>query len=264
MKSILVPLGDSEKAICTLQYAIDFASVVNAKIYVIQVFGTTKVAGALKNMDELLEKNSKEELAHVLANVDKKGIEIIAKPVKGQIVDSINRVATLLNVDLIIASAKNSAADSSIYLGRITGGLVKQTELPMLIIPKGYKFKAIKTILLSIRSGLIRKPKVLEPLEDLVKNFNTKVNLLHVITPHNTIEDNSLHKDFETIADTITNSENATVFQGVLEHLLEVNPDMICVIRRRRGFFNKLWEQNHIKKVDFESRIPLLILKGNL
>jgi len=39
---------------------------------------------------------------------------------------------------------------------------------------------------------------------------------------------------------------------------------MVCVIRRKRGFFARLWEQNHIKKEDFESRIPLLILKGNL
>lgn len=264
MKSILVPLGDSEKAIYTLQYAIDFASKVNAKIYVIQVFGTTKVAGVLKNMNELLERDSEEELAHVLANVDKKGIEIISKTVKGQIIDSINRVATLLNVDLIIASAKNSAADSSVYLGRITGGLVKQTELPMLIIPKGYKFKSINNILLSIRSGLLRRSNVLEPLEDFIKIFKAKVNLLHVVTPHNTVEDNSLDPGFTGIADTITNSENATVFQGVLEHLLEVNPDMICVIRRKRGFFAKFWEQNSIKKVDFESRIPLLILKGNL
>lgn len=264
MKSILVPLGDPDKAICTLQYAIDFASIVNAKIYVIQVFGTTKVAGALKNMDELLERDSEEELTHVLANVDKKGIEIIAKSIKGQVVDSIKRIAMRLNVDLIIASARNSAADSSVYLGKITGGLVKQTDLPMLIIPKGYKFKAINNILLGVRSGVIRHSKVLDPLVDFVNTFKAKVNLLHVVTPHNTEEDNNLHRDFETIADTIVNSENATVYQGVLEHLIEVNPDMICVIRRKRGFFNKLWEQNHIKKEDFESRIPLLILKGNL
>lgn len=264
MKSILVPLGDSDKAICTLQYAIDFAKVFNAKIYVIQVFGTTKVAGALKNMDELLERESKEELAHVLENVDKKGIEIIAKTVKGQVIDSVNRIALKLNIDLIIASAKNKATDSSIYLGKITGGLVKQTELPILIVPKGYKFKAINNVLLSVRSGVIRHSKVLDPLEDIVNIFKAKVNLLHVITPHNTSEDNKLHKDFEAISDTKVTSENATVFQGVLEHLIEVSPDMICVIRRKRGFFNKLWEKNHIKKVDFESRIPLLVLKGNL
>lgn len=264
MKTILVPLGASEKAIGTLQYAIDLATVIEAKIVVIQVFGTTKVAGALKNLDELLERDSEEELKHILNQVDKKGVEIIAKSIKGQIISSIMRIANQLKVDLLVASAKHHASDSSVYVGSVTGGLVKQTEIPMLIVPKDYKFKPIKNILLSIRSGQIKKEDVLKPLNFCVTYFKSKINLLHVITPHNIEEDNVLHNDFKSIADKIITSENATVFQGVLEHINNANPDLICVIRRKRGFFAKLWEDKKIKKVDFESRVPLLVLKGNL
>ncbi len=59
-------------------------------------------------------------------------------------------------------------------------------------------------------------------------------------------------------------TENATIFQAVLEFLHEEDPDIICVIRRKRGFFKKLWEQDVVKKVDFESKIPLLVLKGKV
>ncbi|NQW36856.1 MAG: universal stress protein [Flavobacteriales bacterium] len=264
MKTILVPLGNSDKAISTLQYAVDFASVTNAKIYVIQVYSSIGPAYAMKKMDSVLEKDSKEDLAFVLSKVDVKNIEIVSKTIKGQVTDSISRIAKQLNVDLIIASAKNISVDSSVYLGAITGGLVKHTDLPILIIPKGYVYKPIHTILLGLRSGMIKRLNVLSPLQDFVKIFNAKVNLLHVTTPNNTEEDAILNSEFSTIAEHIINSENATVFQGVLEHLKEVNPDMLCVIRRKRGFFSRLWEDNRIKKVDFESRIPLLVLKGNL
>jgi len=263
MKTILVPLGNSDKAINTLQYAIDYASVCGAKIYVIQVYGLANATYALKKMDSILEEDSKKELAHILSKVDTKNIEIVSKPVKGPITDSIARIAKQLNVDLVIASAKNSSTDSSIYLGPITGGLVKNTELPMIIIPKGYIFKPIKNILLGLKSGVIRHSHVLDPLQNVQSVFKAKVNLLHVITPNNTEDDNTLDPQFKAVANTIIKSENATVFQGVLEHLLGVNPDMLCVIRRKRGFFSRLWEQNSIKKVDFESRIPLLVLKGN-
>jgi len=263
MKTILVPLGNSDKAIYTLQYAIDFASVVGAKIFVIQVYGTTKVAGAIKKMDAILEADSKEELHYILSQVNNKNVSITTKPVKGHITDSISRAAKQLKVDLVIASAKNSSADSSIYLGPVTGGLVKNTNLPMLIIPKGYVFKPVKNILMGLKSGILRNTNVLDPLHKIVTAFKAKVSLLHVITPYNTTEDNSLDKQFLAIANSTIISENATVFQGVLEHLLEVNPDMLCVIRRKRGFFSRLWEQNIVKKIDFESRIPLLILKGN-
>ena len=263
MKTILVPLGTSDKAISTLQYAVDFASVCGAKIYVIQVYGITNATYAMKKMDTILEADSKDELADILSKVDAKNIDIISKSVKGQITDSISRIAKQLNVDLVIASAKNSSADSSIYLGPITGGLIKNTELPMLIIPKGYVFKPINNILLGLKSGVIRHSHVLDPLHNLLSVFKAKVNLLHVITPHNNEEDNILDDQFKAITQNVIKSENATVFQGVLEHLLEVKPDMLCVIRRKRGFFSRLWKQNSVKKIEFESRIPLLVLKGN-
>ena len=58
-------------------------------------------------------------------------------------------------------------------------------------------------------------------------------------------------------------TENATVFQGVLEFLHDEDPDLICVIRRKRGFFKKLWEENRVMRVNFDSKVPLLVLKGD-
>ena len=264
MKTILVPLGNTDKAVNTLQYAIDFASAVNARIYVVQVFGSAKVTGLLRNIDDVIENRTKEEITTILSKVAIKNVDIKAITSKGKILDVISRASKELNVDLIIASANITSADSSLYVGEITGGLVKRTELPMLIIPMNCKFKPFNNGLIGLRSGIIRKPDVLKPLEELVSNFNMNVNLLHVITPHNKEEDNILHQDFKTISGSITTSENARVFHGVLEHLNGISPDLLCVIRRKRGFFAKLWEQNSIKKIDFESRIPLLVLKGNL
>jgi len=264
MKTILVPLGNSEKAICTLQYAVDFASYIDAKIYIIQVYGTATATYSLKKIDAILEKDSKNELDYILSKVNSKNIEIISKTVKGKITDTISRIAKQLDVDLVIASAKNSSSDDSIYLGPITGSIVKQTDLPMLIIPKGFEFSPINNVLFALRSGILKRSHIIDPLKLFLKYFKAKVSLLQVITPNNTDLDNILDSEFKVVADKIIKSENATIFQGVLEHLIEVKPDIICVIRRKRGFFNRLWEQNSIKKIDFESRVPLLVLKGNL
>jgi hypothetical protein len=59
-----------------------------------------------------------------------------------------------------------------------------------------------------------------------------------------------------------TETENATTFQGVLRHFETYNPDMLCVVRRKRGFFTKKWENNTILKKDFSSSIPVLVLSG--
>ena len=262
MKNILVPIGSNKNAANTLQYAIDFAVGTSAKIYVIHVFGVSKMASSMKNIDSVLEKDSEHELDEVLNQVDKKGVEIISKSIKGNVIDSIERVANQLHVDLIISSAKSISTDDRVYLGKITGGLIKDTQLPVLVIPKNYKFKVVSKILMAIKSGIISSNNVLAPLNNVINRFNSRLDLLRVITPSALSEDAQLNDELEELKTNYKTTENATIFQGVLEHIHEVDPDMLCVIRRKRGFFKRLWEDDRVYKKDFESRIPLLILKG--
>jgi len=262
MKNILVPVGSSKYAVNTLQYAIDFVQNFNAKIYVIQAYGVTKVAGNLKRMDDLLEEDSKHDLKSVISKVNTKGVEIMAKPIKGHIIDSIERVSKQLHIDLIIAKAKSLAITDEYYVGNIAGSIIKFTEIPTLIIPPMYKFKDIHTVLMTFKSGKIQNTALTKSLEDILETFKAKLNLLHVKTPRFLPSDLELSPKLESLKTTYEVTENATIFQGVLEHLNEIHPDMLCVIRRKRGFFSKLWEKNSIKKIDFESRIPLLVLKG--
>ena len=262
MKNILVPIGSNKNAANTLQYAIDFAVGTSAKIYVIHVFGVSKMASSMKNIDSVLEKDSEHELDEVLNQVDKKGIEIKSKSIKGNVIDSIERVANQLHVDLIISSAKSISTDDRVYLGKITGGLIKDTQLPVLVIPKNYKFKVVSKILMAIKSGIISSNNVLAPLNNVINRFNSRLDLLRVITPSALSEDAQLNDELEELKTNYKTTENATIFQGVLEHIHEVDPDMLCVIRRKRGFFKRLWEDDRVYKKDFESRIPLLILKG--
>ncbi len=102
------------------------------------------------------------------------------------------------------------------------------------------------------------------PLKDILNRFNARLDLIRVITPNSTPDNGQLNKELEGLIADYKTSENATIFQGVLEHIHEANPDMLCVIRRKRGFFKRLWEKNRVYKKDFESRIPLLVLKGEL
>jgi nucleotide-binding universal stress UspA family protein len=264
MKSILVPIGSNEQAANTLQYAIDFAEIVKAKIYITQIYGVTKVAGSLKKIDAILQIDSDKELQDVLSKVDKKNIEIISKSIKGHdIINSIDRISKQLDIDLIISSAKNISVNKKVYLGKVAGGIIKNTDLPILIIPSNYSFNPINKVLMAVKSGILKSENILNPIKTILQNFNAKLNLLQVNTPTAKVEDLMIDEKLNELKNSIVVTENATIFQGVLQHLSSHNPDMLCVIRRKRGFFKKLWEQNRVKKADFESRIPLLVLKGN-
>ena len=86
--------------------------------------------------------------------------------------------------------------------------------------------------------------------------------MLLVKTPDYTSEDLVLDNKLEAINNNLITSENVTTFQGVLENFQTQNPDMLCVFRRKRGFFKKLWESNTILKEEFHCNVPLLVLSG--
>jgi len=263
MKNILVPIGGHENALNTLQYAIDFAEKIGAKIYLIHIFSSSKVSGSFVNMDAILVKESKKLVSDRLANVDQKNVEIISKSLKGHtVIDSIKQLKEAFQIDLIITSTKSNTTDKTVFLGNVTGSLVKDLNTPVLIIPSEAKFKPISKILMTIKSGTIKPVSTLSPLIKIQENFNSVINLLQVITPQLEEKDLIINPDLNKIISKLIITENATVYQGVLEFLHDEDPDLICVIRRKRGFFKKLWEDNRVKRVNFDSKKPLLVLKG--
>ena len=83
-----------------------------------------------------------------------------------------------------------------------------------------------------------------------------------VKTPYYNDGDFDVREDLENMVTNITKSENATTYQGVLEHFKDNDPDLLCVVRRKRGFFMKLWEKNTILRQDFFSSRPVLVLRA--
>ncbi|MBQ0788058.1 MAG: universal stress protein [Oceanihabitans sp.] len=262
MKNILVPIGSSSNAKYTLQYAIDFAQVMQANVFVFRSFSLAPKAGTIINIDSIVAREQVANVKEVVDQIDQKDVPIKIISAKGGVVDSIDAIHKELGIDLIIVGQRPNDLQESYFLGRTPGSIVKQTDIPVLIIPEAYAFAPIKKILTAIKSGVVSKKDALLPLEEILITFKAKMHLLQVKTQDFLPEDLEFYSELAALTSSYNSSENATLFQGVLEHLNKQNPDIICVFRRKRGFFQKLWEQNTIKKIDFESRVPLLVLKG--
>lgn len=262
MKNILVPVGSTSNAITNLKYAIHLASINGATVYLINLYKEFSKVGGLTKVNQLIIEDSEELLDHVLQEVDTKGVEVISKSIKGDPFEGIARISEQLEIDLIILSPQSIEIADEIYLGKITGKIVKQTDIPILIIPKDYIFRKIESILLAFKQSKLNSSEDLEPLKVLANNFSSKINLLWVKTPDVAHDNDGVAPELLALNKQVTVTENATIFQGILEHFQSYNPDMLCVFRRKRGFFEKLWEKNTILKKDFHTSKPLLVLKG--
>ena len=154
------------------------------------------------------------------------------------------------------------AIKEEVFLGKTTGKIIKQTSIPVLVVPTGYSFAPFTSVLTAFKSGIIQQKNVLKPLQQIKEKFNASVHLLLVKTPGYKDEDLILDKDLENLKTSAITTENATTYQGVLEKFESYSPDLLCVFRRKRGFFKKLWEKNTILKKEFYCTVPLLVLNG--
>lgn len=262
MKKILVPVGNTQNGITNLRYAVNFASMSGAKVYLVNLYKEFSRVGNLTKVNELIVEESEAQLDNVIAAVDTKGVEVIARAVKGDPFEGLSRISKQLEIDLMIVSPQSVDISDEIYLGSVTGKIIKQTDIPVLVLPNDYIFRKVEVILMAIKRGNISDTKILNPLNSIKELFSAKLNVLQVITQDVAEEEQEIAPELKAIMDDCKITQNATIFQGLLEHFQSNNPDMLCVIRRKRGFFKKLWEKNEVFKKEFHTTKPLLVLRG--
>ena len=263
LKTILVPLSSQEKGKSTLQYVFDFAAHFSSEIVILKSFGITTLTESTPQIDSVIRKDSLSELNGILASIDTQGLNYSIKMIKGKLIETCEEYLTENDVDLIISKPKKTKKDKDLFIGRLSGKMIKQLDCPILLIPRNYVFKPFGKTILAIKSGILKKEEVLSPLSEIKEVFNTTVHLLQVKTPKLKEQELTIHQDFLEIQDCLHQTENATVFVGAEAFYNEIKPDFLCVIRRKFGFFSKLWDKNTVKKADFKSDVPVLVLKGS-
>jgi len=260
MINILVPIGTSPNANETLQYAVDFAADFSARVFVMEVFRFSGKAGSLANISEKIAKSGKERLKGVINQIDSKNVDVKIATYNGELVDGIKEIDKELGIDMIILAPRSNDVQEDLYLGHTSGKIVKRTDIPALIVPKGTVYKPYKNILIAFKSGVVKRNRILDPLVVIKKKHDSKIDLLLVKTPGYTDDDLKINTVLMDLCSKLTITQNPTTYLGVTEHFQAKQPDLLCVFRRSRGFFIKLWEKNTISKSEFSVPIPVLVL----
>lgn len=260
MMNILVPIGTSSNANETLQYAVDFAADFGAQVYVMEVFNATGKAGTLTNVTQKIAESGKERLKEVIAKVQTKDVSIKIASFNGELQDGLKEIDKGIGIDLIILAPRSNDIKEENYLGQTSGAIIKKTNIPTLIVPKGTAYKTFKTILVAFKSGILKRKRILNPLIEIKNKHKSSVNLLMVKTPGYSDDDLKINTALMDISSQLTFTENSTTYHGVLEHFQAQHPDLLCVFRRKRGFFKKLWEKSTISKSEFYAPVPVLVL----
>ena len=262
MQNILVPVGVSKYAKGTLSYAIDLASHFKCKVYVIDAFPAHSSLTILSNLNARLEIKNVQRIKKMVATITTKKDQVKIVSSERDLVGTIRKLDQELGLDLIVTGPLNNEINEAVFLGKIAGSMIKRTQVPVIIAPLDKTFTPSKKILLAFRTGEVKTSSTLNALMYFQDSFLASLKLLLVKVPGFANRNHQLNDELMQRSDQMLFSENATVYQGVLEHFQANQPDMLIVFKRERGFFEKLWETDIVFKKDFYCTIPLLILKN--
>jgi len=262
MQNILVPVGVSKYAKGTLSYAIDLASHFKCNVYVIDAFPAHSSLTILSNVNARLEIKNVQRIKKMVATITTKKDQVKIVSSERDLVGTIRKLDQELGLDLIVTGPLINEINEAVFLGKIAGSMIKRTQVPVIIAPLDKTFTPSKKMLLAFRTGEVKTSSTLNALMYFQDSFLASLKLLLVKVPGFANRNHQLNDELMQRSDQMLFSENATVYQGVLEHFQANQPDMLIVFKRERGFFEKLWETDIVFKKDFYCTIPLLILKN--
>lgn len=262
MKNILAPLGISDNAKNTLAYAIDLAAKSQANLYVMDTFNPSFPNAHLLNVKQAMGSRNRQRIKTLIQQLDSKGVNIQMASYDGDFLSGIASLDQQVQLDLIVCGPVPNTDDEAVFLGPTAGSVVKKTDIPVLIVPEGHAFSEPKKALFAFKRGEIKGNRSLAPVHYFKTQFQTAFELLLVKVPNQDRKDQQIDHEIVELSNKMGSTENGTVYQGVLEHFQSVQPDLLVVFARKRGFFEKLLGSDVVLKKDFFTKTPLLVLKN--
>ena len=265
MKKILVPTDFSENANNALRYAINIANYFEAEVNLVNVYEVRSTTGSFKSIEEYMREDAERDLSDSIRAVKTSllGRTVLkGRAIKGNTIDVICSIAENEKMDLIVMGTQGASGLKEIFLGSKTSGVMKNTHIPILAIPNGFDYRPIKDIVFSVDSGIVADSDVLQPLIKLARSYKSNIKVVHLETEKVVAGfDPGIEYFLEDIPHTFHTVAGSSDINGVVNlFTYEENADMLCMIRRERGFWSKLFHRSVTTKEIFDSPVPLLVL----
>ena len=269
MKKILVPTDFSEFAINACKLAADIARKTDAEVYFLHVVSIPSYESGIlpfQNQQDMAEglfilKKVKEHFANLFKQDFLKGVKCVEAVSFDGVYESITEQAKKNGIDLIVMGTHGTSGFVSDYfIGSNTDKVVRQSEVPVIAIKSEIKNPTFNHVLFA--GDFSEKiDKSFGPIKDFAKIFNSKIELLHVVTKGEFFYTGPLTKRMNEFVESqgLTNYEchvfNAESVQtGINEFASMYNVDIICTVTSgRRGLallFNGSVTTDIVNKVE--------------
>jgi len=268
MHCILFPTDFSENTQTALNYAIDLANQFACKLILFNTYKLSHRAGMFIGVEKVMREESRAQMAELLKETRLKlnnGATLEGKVAKGEAVSTIIRAAKKLDVNMIVMGTQGASGLKEVFIGSTTNGVMVGTKTPVLVVPSQFDYRPLKTIALSIDEKLISNKTSLEALRMIVYRYNANVCSFHVRSKNDPVPD-AMESSLADILEGIKfsfheiDADEKSINSSIETFVKTENADLLCMIKRDRGFWGNLFHSSVTTKEVFHSTVPILIL----
>lgn len=267
-KIILIPTDFSPAAKNAADYAVQLAKVFHAEVVLLHVYHVpipvSDVPIITITPQELQEANEEQLKTEVTRLSEPKGVKISFSAVMGMAVDEILYAAR--KADLLVMGIEGMGRLSEILIGSTTTAVMRQTDRPILVIPKEARFKPLEKLGLACAYDSESDQNSLDMLKKISKHFHSDLFILQVKSGDEkiTVEEavNGLHLEHELadIPHQFYLREGTDPTEGINSFVEDYDLDLIAVMPHHQSFFERLLNTSVSKHLAFHTRIPMLTL----
>ena len=262
MKKILVPVDFSDASSNALSYTLQLFGATSLEITALHIFGVKSTALLMKNIDGVLEKDAKQKMDKLLKNVQKEYPDVVFKPKisKNYAVSTIVALGDSGKYDFIVMGTKGASGLKEVFMGSVAGGVVSKTSAPVIVVPANHSFRPLEKIVFAVSDNPFSDAKVVEPLRQIATMHKSKIKVLHIADKKTPQIEKALSaiEDLNPSIDYAFGTGNTN--EDLNEYLMKDFSGLLCLIRTKKGFMDRLLNESVTLKQTFYSPVPLLIL----
>ena len=269
MKKILVPTDFSPIADNALKYAIALAAEFKSEICLYHAYYIHKIDYNLDYPEDeqpikrQAEQKMEQTKRKFQEELKQKGISLQTIVENDFTYSLFKRKAKNYGADLIVMGSKGASGLEKVVFGTVATTALELSKLPVFVVPPRHSFSGLKKIILAIDQAVISEED-LKPLQQLASAFGAGVTVLHVkkILPVSTYQNGGL--PLKNIAIThrevpVSGSVNDTIYEFTRKN----KGDLLCMIRRDKGFLKSIFQKSVTKTQVFHNNLPVLVIPEN-
>lgn len=265
MKKLLVPTDFSSHADAALDYAIEIANRFGSALTLLHLYQVFSTSGTFLSVENYMKEDLSRRLLHLLRAAEarlQRGARIDSRIGRGETAPLIAETAEAGDYDLIIMGTQGASGLQDIFLGSTTASVLRRTNTPVLAIPRAASYHPLRRIVLALDEAGPANAAVLQPLLQLAGRFGAH---LHVYHKDQGKADDGIDPAIEQFLGAIEHSyhyelDQDRLSQSINDFVADVDADLLCMIRRPRGFLDTIFRASATTREVFHTAVPLLVL----